>query len=299
MAENRTLALALVLALAACSDDTTPGADAAVPDSAAADSAVIDLAAPDAATPDAPAIPAGCAAGAKDGPQGKSDGLTTAGARLFNLRTPASYDPTRAHPLLVVYAAAGGTPANMEPFTGLTPDATAAGYIVAYVDHVSPNNSSGVTDIAQVPDVIAKRWCVDRARVYLTGHSDGGSVIYVMLARKAMNTLPAAIAPSAAGLSSKTFASVPCLSPAMPAMVLHSKNDGLFPGFGAHARDWWVKCNGCSATGQQQADGCLAYPGCSAGAQAQYCETAGSHGSWPKLNSSMLAFFKRFSRAQQ
>jgi len=31
----------------------------------------------------------------------------------------------------------------------------------------------------------------------------------------------------------------------------------------------------------------------------QYCETAGSHGSWPgQLNSSMLAFFKRFQRKQ-
>ncbi len=299
MDQYRIVCLALTASLwCACSDDDIkvdagPGGDAAVADTVKPDKVV----AADKALPDAPAA-ATCKAGSRDGAKGSTNGLSTIGGVEFNLRTPAGYDPTKGSPLIVVYAAAGGTKDNMEQFTKLTSPATAAGYIIAYVNHVSPVSATMVTDIAGIPAQIAKRWCVDERRVYLTGHSDGGSVIYVMLMRKAMPLLPAAIAPSAAGLSSKSLAGVPCLASQLPVMVLHSKNDGLFPGYGAQAKDWWIKCNGCATSpGKAKADGCLPYPGCKSAAEVQYCETAGSHGSWPgHLNASMLAFFKRFSR---
>ena len=41
----------------------------------------------------------------------------------FNVRTPANYDPTIAHPLLVVYAAAGNNRYETEGLTGLTTEA--------------------------------------------------------------------------------------------------------------------------------------------------------------------------------
>lgn len=294
------LALAALL-LGACSDD-----DQKTPDAGGDGPVTVNDAAPDQGLtpdsappkPDAPAA-ATCKAGSRSGAKGSSNKLSTAGGVLFNLRTPAGYDPQKGHPLIVVYAAAGGTKDNMEPFTKLTTPATAAGYIIAYVDHVSPVNAGMVTDIAGVPDQIAKTWCVDRRRVYLTGHSDGGSVIYVMLARKAMPLLPAAIAPSAAGLSAQALATVKCFSPAIPTLVIHSKNDGLFKGYGPQARDWWVTCNGCGATGKAGADGCLAYTGCAGGAEVHFCETSVSHGTWVSgLNTSMLTFFSRFARKQ-
>ncbi len=292
------LALAALL-MGACSDDEEKpdaGGDGPVVADAGGDGQVASDSAPP--TPDAPA-PAACKAGSRGGAKGSTDKLSTAGGVLFNVRAPAGYDPTKGHPLLVVYAAAGGTRDTMEQFTKLTPPATKAGYIIAYVDHVSPVNAGRVTDIAAVPDQIAKTWCVDRRRVYLTGHSDGGSVIYVMLARKAMPLKPAAIAPSAAGLSAQALATVKCLSPAIPAMVIHSKNDGLFKGYGPQARDWWVKCNGCGATGKAGADGCLEYPGCTGGAGVQFCETSVGHGTWVAgLNASILTFFSRFARKQ-
>ena len=299
-ATGLALVLALVLALAgACSDDDVSNQPDAGGDAASVDAAKPDGQVADSALPDAPA-PATCKAGSRDGPKGSTNGLSTIGSVAFNLRTPTGYDPQKGHPLIVVYAAAGGTKDNMETFTKLTAPATAAGYIIAYVNHVSPVNISGVTDIAGIPAQIAKRWCVDARRIYLTGHSDGGSVIYVMLARKVMTLLPAAIAPSAAGLSKQSLTGVSCLAPPLPVMVVHSKNDGLFPGYGSQARDWWVTCNGCAATpGAALADGCVPYIGCAGGAAVQYCETAGAHSSWAtQLNSSILAFFKRFQRKQ-
>ena len=106
-------------------------------------------------------------------------------------------------------------------------------------------------------------------------------------------------AATAAGLSAQALATVKCLSPAIPAMVIHSKNDGLFKGYGPQARDWWVKCNGCGATGKAGADGCLEYPGCTGGAGVQFCETSVGHGTWVAgLNASILTFFSRFARKQ-
>lgn len=288
------LSLLLLCGFGGCSDDAEqPVSDAAPPVDTSADLQA-DATPADAALPDAPP-PATCAPGARSGKAGDTDGLLTGKSVKFNVRVPTTYDPLKGHPLIVVYAAAGGDPTTMEAFTKLTAPANQAGYIVAYVDHVTPNAGSAVDDIARVPEQIATQWCIDERRVFLTGHSDGASVIYVMLARKTAKIWPAAIAPSAAGLSAQSFAQVPCYPKPLPVMVLHSKNDTLFPGYGADARDWWVTCSGCSATaGAATADGCLPYPGCKNKVELQYCEGSGSHGTWPPLNASMLAFFGRY-----
>jgi len=300
-----SLLLSLFLCLA-CSDDTesTGGKDGGVPPAdqavnkdgkAALDQKVKpDLSAPDLTTPDMPGPPS-CKAGSKTGKTGSTNGELSSGGVKFNVRVPASYKATVGAPLIMVYAAAGGTADNMEPFTGLTTDGNKRGYIVAFVDHVSPNNYSGVQDIAQIPGEIAKKWCVDTARIYMTGHSNGGSVIYIMLARNNWYThYPAAIAPSAAGMSAAAFKQFPCPKTSPPAMVLHSSNDTLFPGFGKDARDWWVSCKKCSKTATTTTAGCKGYSGCGDGSTVHYCETSGSHGTWPKLNSAMLDFFARY-----
>src|SRR5262245_14515750 len=78
--------------------------------------------------------PSDCAPGSRTGPAEGSVGELTPSGVDFNVRTPAGYDATAAHPLLVVYSPAGVTnPVQTEQFTGLTPDAIARGYLVAYV----------------------------------------------------------------------------------------------------------------------------------------------------------------------
>lgn len=288
----------VVAALPGCSDDDVVqdaggGADAAVDAPAGGDGPPSDALVVDAVgLPDLPPAST-CAPGTRTGKAGATNDLSTTAGVLYNVRAPSSYDPTRGHPLLVVYAAAGGNRNNMETFTKLTASANPRGYIVAYVDHVSPASASAVDGIGQVPTLVAKTWCVDPARVYMTGHSDGGSVIYLLLARNTWGIRPAAIAPSAAGVSGNTVKQISCLEKPLPTMVIHSKNDSLFPGFGAQVKDWWYGCNGCSAW--STVSGCKVASGCKDGAEVQYCETSGSHGQWPGLNSQMMAFFQRFA----
>lgn len=278
-------------ALTFCSSDVsiTPDGSASI-DAIAVDQAAAER---DAATHQT------CPAGSKEGPAGSTDGLVTSGGIRYNVRTPDAYDPLVEQPLIVVFAPSGGSAATTEQSTGLTSEARQAGHVIAYVDHVSPVSISGAEDIAAIPALIAERWCIDPSRIYLSGSSDGGSVIYTMLLNDMMFPLPAAIAPFAAGASSKTLGGAPCMQQPMPVMILHNEDDTVFPGFGKDARDWWIACNGCNVTGGEPlADGCIPYGACREDAEVQYCEGTGGHGGWPDLNRSMIAFFERFRRPQ-
>ena len=292
-------AVAMLFVAGACSGNPSPAIDAdAASSSPATDAgAIVDAATPPVADAGAGSDAASgrCAAGSRTGAAGATDGLVTAGGTKLNVRTPAGYDPTTASPLLVVYAPSGGTASFIETATGLTADASKAGMIVAYVDTVSPADTTKVKDVATVPNQLAATWCIDRSRVYLTGSSDGGGVIYTIVLNHFMVPEPAAIAPFAAVASKNTLAKATCLAPPMPAMVMHNAEDMVFPMYGRAARDFWIACNTCGAP-KTLPDGCLAYEGCAAGAEVRYCEGPGGHGRWPALNGAMLAFFARFER---
>jgi len=241
---------------------------------------------------DSGAMPPDCAPGERRGGVEGSDDRRTPDNVRFTVRVPDTYDATVAHPLVVVYAPAGGDPELTEQFTGLTGPLTSAGYLVAYADHASPTTEDVFRDLGTVPERVARRWCVDESRVHFTGHSDGGSMASVLTMLSELASIPAAsIAPSAAGVNAGWLAGQTCPDP-RPIMVLHSSRDGLFPGYGREAADWWADCNGCgSELGSPNRRGCADYPGCPDGAGVQYCEHDGNHGTWPGINQAMVSFF--------
>ena len=78
---------------------------------------------------------------------------------------------------------------------------------------------------------------------------------------------------------------------ALPALILHSADDRLFPGFGAEIASWLAACNGCQEhPGEKDENECIAYSGCKAGGDTVYCEGTGSHIEWPALNTALLSF---------
>jgi polyhydroxybutyrate depolymerase len=241
-----------------------------------------------------PDEPVACPAGSRAGPREPSEAATALGVD-YVVKPPANYDSTRAHPLIVVYAPRGLSRSFSERLVGLTRAATTEGFIIAYADS-RPLDLETIDDLGSVPEEIAKRWCVDERRVFLTGHSDGGTVATATAVLHKGGLHPAAIAPSAAGFRREDLASYPCPAP-LGVMVQHSSSDELFPGFGRGAADWWGACNGCDSRPETRADGCLAYPNCAAGGETLYCEGEGSHGVWPERNAAMLAFFERVRAA--
>jgi polyhydroxybutyrate depolymerase len=209
----------------------------------------------------------------------------------YNVRTPPDYSPDQPYPLIVVYAGANRDAAKQEEKTDLTGPATSAGYLIAFADHGVPGEAD--EDLALIPELVAQDWCVDENRIYLTGHSDGGSVSYLILINGLAKVRPAAIAPSAAGLGSSRIPSQYCPKPAVPVMILHSSEDKLFPGFGLVMRDWLAACFSCPAPTTD--GGCTVYAGCDGQVEVRYCEHDGKHGHWPdEYNETLIDFFDRF-----
>jgi len=203
------------------------------------------------------------------------------------IRTPLNYEPTYPHPLLMVYAPSGIGSRMVEQFTGLTHQATALGFIVAYAESI-PLNTDGIAELGRLPEKISRRWCIDRNRVYLSGHSDGGTVSMALAFMAESPLHPAAIAPSSAGISGEDLEAYACPQP-VPVMVFHNKGDRLFPDFGAQTSRWWARCNHCAGEPIVDAQGCLRYQDCSS--PVRYCELSGGHLRWPRRNQTMLSFF--------
>lgn len=231
-----------------------------------------------------------CEAGSRPGPAGATDGKVSASGVRYMVRTPSNYDATFAHPLLMVYAPAGQSRWASERLTGLTTAATGAGFVVVYADHLQLNIPS-IEQLGVIPDQVAKDWCIDQKKVYVTGHSDGGTAALALAVLDKTKKIPAAIAPSAAGWTGKDLEEFQCREP-IPVMIMHSKNDSLFPGWGVQTSTWWAGCNRCDVTKTKIVEGgCRAYQGCASGGATLYCEGTGSHRDWPNLNRMMLEFF--------
>lgn len=228
----------------------------------------------------------------KPGAAGATNGLSSRDGFAFNVRAPANLDPSYPHPLLIVYAPAGYTANESEVFTRLTTDATRSGFIVVYVGS-RPLSLKAVMGLAQVPKEVAELWCVDRTRVFATGHSDGGTVSTALAVLKETKGTVSAIAPSAAGFSRKDLEGLQCPDP-IPVMVMHGKRDRHFPGWGKEAAVWWAHCNACDLAKPPapQNDGCVLFEGCAPGGRTVYCEGTGVHEDWPPLRNRIIQFLE-------
>ena len=207
------------------------------------------------------------------------------------VKTPVNYNSSIAHPLLMVYAPGGRNRYESEDYMYLTQEGTAAGFIVAYADH-RKMTPEAIEELAEIPGLIEKKWCIDKKRIFLTGHSDGGTIAMGIAFIKGTKHIPAAIAPSAVGLRGDDLQEQNCPQP-LPVMVMHSSHDTLFPGYGKETIKWWAACNGCdTASPVKDADGCLTYRGCKNNVTTRYCEGTGTHPEWPGKNKAIIDFFR-------
>lgn len=235
-----------------------------------------------------------CPLGARDGPAGASNDEHTENGIAYAVRTPANYDPAVVHPLLMVFAPAGLSRFQSERLTALTFAATEAGFVVAYAD-ARRLSLRVIAELGSIPARVGRRWCVDQQRVYLTGHSDGGTVSLALALLHDTPLTPAGIAPSGAGFRKADLEAMSCPD-GLSALIMHAANDRLFPGYGAEVAAWLADCQACRprAAGVPAKDrhGCFSYAACRSAATLTYCEGRGTHREWPGLNSVLLSFFR-------
>lgn len=242
-----------------------------------------------------------CPPGAKVGAAGFTDNRLTENGIRYHVRTPKNYDQRNGHPLLLVLSPGDRSGLDTERFTGLTTDATSAGFVVAYADNrprTTPTQSRPISkqwilELGTIPGRIAVDWCIDTKRVFLVGHSNGGtaSLALSLLPNSPLN--PAAIAISGAGFRAADLAEFPCPLP-KPVMVMHSRDDNLFPGYGTQIANWWARCNRCegsdAATTMSNNERCHAFAGCAA--KTLFCPGVGPHVQWPGRNRDILDFLQ-------
>jgi polyhydroxybutyrate depolymerase len=152
--------------------------------------------------------------------------------RSYRLHVPPSH-ACSPRPLLLAFHGGGGNAPGFQRYAGLDGLADRDGWLVAYPNGTHRRrdeslltwNAGGCCGYAQdaaVDDVgfalaviedVARVASLDRARVYATGHSNGGMMAYRLAAEAADRV--AAIAPVAGAMTLDAFA------PARPVPVLH------------------------------------------------------------------------------
>jgi len=202
------------------------------------------------------------------------------------VRAPSNYDPRRAHPLLVVFSPAGFNRALTERLTGLTHVATAAGLLVAYVDSL-PLSRAAIDVFDQRVEWVTRHWCVDRQRITVSGHSDGGTVAQLLAGlERPARVAPATVVASGAGLIESDFAAFRCPD-RIDVTLFHGRDDRHFPGYGASAAEGWARCLDCPEPPTTDAEGCRVYAGCRG--RLRYCELPVGHWRWPAINDAIVA----------
>lgn len=233
-----------------------------------------------------------CAQGARTGQVGRFERRTPGGVS-YTVVTPSNYRPDHSHPLLMVFAPASFSAGLTERYAGLTQGATQAGFIVAYVGSLQLSLPA-VEKLSAVPAEVVSAWCIDPARVFSTGHSDGGTVTVALTALPQYQGRFAGIVASGVGWNKQDFADVKCPAP-LPVTILHGADDTHFPGFGREAAQWWAACNQCTGQEGVGADSCSRYTGCAA--ETVYCEPDRSHWHWAGDPAQVMAYFERWAGA--
>ena len=274
----RRLAVLIALAAAVCACGGSGGGTSATGSSTGARAASAA-----AAQPVAAAGAAACRSGAPAAPS------RVPGAPLDTvLRVPASARGHRA-PLVVALHFAGGTGAQMEQATRLTPQARRSGFVVAYPTASSNGFWSADRDLAKLTrtlDAVARAACIDPARVYAVGISNGGYMSTVLACRAAGRI--AAVTLFAPGING-----VGACNPRRPLSVLeiHGTADPIVPYRNSSGRPdedipafiaAWARRDGCAATSQAQrvstAVTRFRWPGCRAGTRVEHVRlTGGRH----------------------
>ncbi len=242
--------------------------------------------------------PAACGGGGL-GPGDHDIMLTHDGKQRHAIvHVPKNYDADTPTPLVVNMHGWTMTAQQQVAFTAMSPKADSAGFVVVYPDGISNSwNAGGCCGVAldqniddvgflrALVDLLEGELCIDHARIYATGMSNGGYMSN-RLACEASD-LFAAVAPVSSSIG------LPQCDPGRPVPIIlfNGTNDllvpydgGAFPGAKAVAAGWAAR-NGCTGdpvvTKQAGGSSCETYETCDAGATVTLCTLAGMGHCWP------------------
>ena len=286
----RTLALALLMGLAACagSGARDPAGD------------MSSTTGPKADGPHDRTTSRRCTG--RGGAAGDSDNPITVGAtgRRYLLHVPPSYDPTIPMPLVVGYHGVTFTPEQMRDATHFDEVADQRGFLVAYPAGLYASWNAGtccggalagkVDDVAfsrALLDEVTGTYCVDDQQIFATGFSNGGFMTHRVGCELADRY-------AAIGVVSGQESLAAC-APGRPVPVvqLHGTADPLVPylgnpllGFPSTAQTiaGWAMRDGCAdpptTIGVEGSVTCVRHGGCAEDAEVILCTNEGGAHDW-------------------
>jgi polyhydroxybutyrate depolymerase len=207
--------------------------------------------------------------------------------RAYILDVPQRIEAHKPAPLLFDFHGFGHSAAGVWQVSGFRELAVRTGFITVYPDglpvHLLGHDAPGweIFSVAPNRDLALVRallnrleqtYCIDLARVFATGFSNGGFLSHLIGCTMADRF--AAIAPVSGGRIT-----VECTpSRAVPVIIHHGRKDDIIDVQEAHAaRDQWLAIDQCR---EHAADGCEMHRECRDGAEVQYCEDDSAH-RWP------------------
>lgn len=215
-------------------------------------------------------------------------------AREYIVALPDDYDPTRPYRLIFTWHPGGGSAqGTANNYYGLRALADDSAIFVSPEGIDQGWANTGGRDTAFLDAMLARfdeELCFDQTRVFSTGFSYGGMMSFAVGCGRA--DVFRAIAPMAGALFSG------CEQGDAPIAMLgfHGTSDTVVDiAQGIRARDVIAERNGCQPEEQAlEADGCLAFQGCSEGHSVTWCEFDGGHMPAPGGAPRIWDFFSQF-----
>jgi polyhydroxybutyrate depolymerase len=183
--------------------------------------------------------------------QVRADPVLAVGAsrRGYRVHVPAGYRPAKPVPAVLLLHGNGGSAAGMDADSGLSELADRRGFLAVYPQGLSVGAGRsfwagsgrvdlGVDDLRFTTDLLddlQRRLCVDPARVYVSGHSAGGSVTAWLACELAGRV--AAFA-TVAGAHFAEPGDCRPLRP-VPVLAMHGTNDEMVPYGGLRGTVQW------------------------------------------------------------
>ena len=220
----------------------------------------------------------GC--GASRPAPGDGTTMTTPNLRTFHVWGPASYDDTRPYPVVLAFHGWYSKGRELAKWFKMQDHVDGAAFTV-YPDSDGPKwDFAGAQDLdftAEVLEMLANSWCIDRSRVLAFGFSYGGRFVNHLGCKR-----PDLVTAISSG-GGAWDAEAGCVGP-LPVLVTHRTRDQtmvIAGGKAAGAR--WATIDGCSTETEETdaAHGCVGYRGCTSGS-VTFCEDTHHDPSWSR-----------------
>ena len=220
--------------------------------------------------------------------------------RLYRVYVPGSYDGVQPLPLVMSLHGLGGNARLQEQHTGFNDLAEREGFIAVYPQATGDRSTwrseargraGQVDDVQFLSDLLAElkaTYCVDPARVYVDGVSNGGGMTVTLAC--ALGDELSAIGTVAA----VTHTSACAPDEPVPLIAFHGTADEVVPYEGgrlfAAAEAWtadWAASNGCTASDPKPQEGDVSavhYTDCAENADVIFYTIHGGGHAWPGVS---------------